>query len=149
SGRRRPASRSWRSSRTSVSATCPLSCSPTWPSEAEEHVSPHLPLKALIAEDLATARRRDPAARTAVEVALTYPGVHALWLYRLAHHMWRLPLLRLPARVLSQLARAATGGEIHPGAVLGRRFFVDHGTGVLIGESAEVGDGVMMFHGQT
>lgn len=112
-------------------------------------MSPHLPLKALIAEDLATARRRDPAARTAVEVALTYPGVHALWLYRLAHHMWRLPLLRLPARVLSQLARAATGVEIHPGAVLGRRFFVDHGMGVVIGETAEVGDDVLMFHGST
>ncbi|HLS63337.1 MAG TPA: serine O-acetyltransferase EpsC [Ruania sp.] len=112
-------------------------------------MSPHLPLKALIAEDLATARRRDPAARTAVEVALTYPGVHALWLYRVAHHMWRLPLLRLPARVLSQLARAATGVEIHPGAVLGRRFFVDHGMGVVIGETAEIGDDVLMFHGST
>ncbi|WP_022916761.1 serine O-acetyltransferase EpsC [Ruania albidiflava] len=112
-------------------------------------MSPRLPLKDLIAEDLATARRRDPAARTAVEVALTYPGVHALWLYRVAHHMWHLPLLRLPARVLSQLARAVTGVEIHPGAVLGRRFFVDHGMGVVIGETAEVGDDVLMFHGST
>ncbi len=112
-------------------------------------MSPHLPLTALIAEDLATARRRDPAARTAVEVALTYSGVHALWLYRVAHHMWRLPLLRLPARVLSQLARAVTGVEIHPGAVLGRRFFIDHGMGVVIGETAVVGDDVLMFHGST
>ena len=112
-------------------------------------MSPHLPLKDLIAEDLATARRRDPAARTAVEVALTYSGVHALWLYRLAHHLWRHPVLRLPARMLSQLARAATGVEIHPGAVLGRRFFIDHGMGVVIGETAVVGDDVLMFHGST
>lgn len=109
----------------------------------------HLPLRDLIAEDLATARRRDPAARSAVEVALTYPGVHALWLYRIAHQLWRTQVLRLPARILSQLARALTGVEIHPGAVLGRRFFVDHGMGVVIGETAVVGDDVLMFHGST
>lgn len=112
-------------------------------------MSPHLPLRDLIAEDLATARRRDPAARSAVEVALTYPGVHALWLYRIAHQLWRSQVLRLPARILSQLARALTGVEIHPGAVLGRRFFVDHGMGVVIGETAVVGDDVLMFHGST
>ncbi|HIZ34864.1 MAG TPA: serine O-acetyltransferase [Candidatus Ruania gallistercoris] len=112
-------------------------------------MSPHLPLRDLIAEDLATARRRDPAARSAVEVALTYSGVHALWLYRLAHRMWRTQVLRLPARVLSQLARALTGVEIHPGAVLGRRFFIDHGMGVVIGETAVVGDDVLMFHTST
>jgi serine O-acetyltransferase len=110
----------------------------------------HLPLRALIAEDLATARRRDPAARTQVEVALTYSGVHALWLHRIAHKVWHAsPLLRLPARIISQLARALTGVEIHPGAVIGRRFFIDHGMGVVIGETAEVGEDVLMFHGST
>ncbi|WP_154793383.1 serine O-acetyltransferase EpsC [Occultella kanbiaonis] len=110
----------------------------------------HLPLRALIAEDLATARRRDPAARTRVEVALTYSGVHALWLHRVAHKVWHVsPLLRLPARIISQLARTLTGVEIHPGAVIGRRFFIDHGMGVVIGETAEVGEDVLMFHGST
>jgi serine O-acetyltransferase len=110
----------------------------------------HLPLFSLFREDLETARRRDPAARTFVEVALLYPGVHALWAHRLAHRMWRLsPLLRFPARLLSQFVRLATGVEIHPGAQLGRRFFIDHGMGVVIGETAEVGDDVLMFHTST
>ncbi|SED80540.1 serine O-acetyltransferase [Ruania alba] len=110
----------------------------------------HLRLRELIAEDLETARRRDPAARTGLEVALLYPGVHALWLHRLANRLWHTSLLlRLPARLISQLARAVTGVEIHPGAVLGRRFFIDHGMGVVIGETAEVGDDVLMFHGST
>ena len=110
----------------------------------------HLPLLSLVREDLETARRRDPAARTLLEVALLYPGVHALWAHRLAHRMWHLsPLLRFPARLLSQFVRLVTGVEIHPGAQLGRRFFIDHGMGVVIGETAEVGDDVLMFHTST
>nr|WP_202627931.1 serine O-acetyltransferase EpsC [Cellulomonas sp. APG4] len=100
-------------------------------------------------EDLEAARRRDPAARSSLEVALGYPGVHAVWGYRVAHRMWREPGLRLPARLLSQAVRAATGIEIHPGAQLGRRLFIDHGMGVVIGETSLVGDDVVLFHGAT
>ncbi|MDR1824351.1 MAG: serine O-acetyltransferase [Bifidobacteriaceae bacterium] len=103
----------------------------------------------LLREDLATAQRLDPAARTKIEVALGYPGVHALWAHRLTHRMWREPALKLPARLLSQLARFLTGVEIHPGATLGRRLFIDHGMGVVIGETTEVGDDVLLFHGVT
>ncbi|WP_127571171.1 serine O-acetyltransferase EpsC [Georgenia faecalis] len=113
------------------------------------HHSP-VPLRDLLREDLEAARRGDPAARTSLEVALGYPGVHALWLHRIAHRMWHAgPLLKLPARLLSQAARAFTGVEIHPGAVLGRRLFIDHGMGVVIGETAVVGEDVVMFHGTT
>ncbi|RPF27750.1 serine O-acetyltransferase EpsC [Georgenia muralis] len=109
-----------------------------------------MPFRQLLLEDLQAARRRDPAARTLVEVALAYPGVHALWGHRLAHRMWHAsPLLKLPARLLSQVLRAVTGIEIHPGAVLGRRLFIDHGMGVVIGETAEVGEDVVLFHGTT
>jgi serine O-acetyltransferase len=100
-------------------------------------------------EDLAAARRRDPAARSTPEVLLAYSGLHAIWLYRVAHRWWRAPGLKLPARLLSQAARAATGVEIHPGARIGRRFFIDHGMGVVIGETAVVGDDVMLYHGVT
>lgn len=103
----------------------------------------------VLREDLEAARRRDPAARSTLEVALGYPGVHAVWTYRVAHRMWREPGLRLAARLLSQAARAATGIEIHPGAQLGRRLFIDHGMGVVIGETAVVGDDVVLFHGAT
>lgn len=107
-------------------------------------------VRALVREDLATAKRRDPAARNSIEVALTYPGVHALWVYRLAHRLWHIGgLAKLPARIVSQLARMLTGVEIHPGATIGRRFFIDHGMGVVIGETAEVGDDVLMFHTST
>lgn len=99
-------------------------------------------------EDLAAARRRDPAARSSLEVALLYPGVHALWAHRLAHHLWGSGH-RFAARALSQLARGATGIEIHPAAVIGDRLFIDHGMGVVIGETAEVGDDVLIFHGVT
>ena len=78
---------------------------------------------AVLREDLDTARRRDPAARSGLEVALGYPGVHAVWAHRVAHRMWREPGLRLPARLLSQFARFLTGIEIHPGAQIGRRLF--------------------------
>ncbi|ROS77074.1 serine O-acetyltransferase EpsC [Cellulomonas sp. PhB143] len=100
-------------------------------------------------EDLDAARHGDPAARSRLEVALTYPGVHAIWAYRVAHHLWNTPGARFPARLLSQLTRAATGVEIHPGAVLGRRLFIDHGMGVVVGETAVVGDDVVLFHGAT
>jgi len=100
-------------------------------------------------EDLQAARDRDPSARSLVEIALGYPGVHAVWLHRVAHRMWREPVLRLPARLLSQAVRTLTGIEIHPGAQLGRRLFIDHGMGVVIGETAVVGDDVLLFHGVT
>lgn len=107
-------------------------------------------LRTLLKEDLEAARKRDPAARTNVEVALAYPGVHALWAHRVAHAMWnRSESLKLPARLLSQTARFITGIEIHPGAKLGRRMFIDHGMGVVIGETAEVGEDVMLYHGTT
>ena len=112
--------------------------------------SSRLRFRELLLEDLQAARRRDPAARSLVEVALAYPGVHALWVHRVANRMWHAsPLLRVPARLLSQFTRARTGIEIHPAARLGRRLFIDHGMGVVIGETAEVGDDVVMFHGTT
>jgi serine O-acetyltransferase len=100
-------------------------------------------------EDLAEAADRDPAARSRLELMLVYPGLHAIWLHRLAHRMWHRPGLTLLARVLAHLNRAMTGVEIHPGATIGRRFFIDHGMGVVIGETAEVGDDVMLYHGVT
>lgn len=103
----------------------------------------------LLAEDLQTARRRDPAARSTVEVALAYPGVHALWAHRISHAMWAYRPLRTPARVLSSVARMATGVDIHPEAKIGRRVFIDHATGVVIGQTAEVGEDVVIFHGVT
>ena len=103
----------------------------------------------VLREDLEAARNRDPSARSFVEIALGYPGVHAIWFHRLAHRMWQKPRLRLLARLLSQTVRAVTGVEIHPGAQLGRRLFIDHGMGVVIGETAVVGDDVLLFHGVT
>jgi len=102
-----------------------------------------------IAEDIEAARRSDPAARSRLEILLAYPGLHAVWWHRLAHRLWRVPALRLPARLVSQHARATTGIEIHPGATIGRRLFIDHGMGVVIGETAVVGDDVVLFHGTT
>lgn len=99
-------------------------------------------------EDIAAARLRDPAARSAAEVALLYPGLHAIWVHRLSHVLWR-RRLRLLARATSQVSRWLTGIEIHPGARIGRRFFIDHGMGVVIGETAEIGDDVMLYHGVT
>ena len=104
--------------------------------------------RARLREDLAAAKLRDPAARGAWEIAVLYSGLHAIWSYRLAHALWTRGW-RFPARALSQLTRWLTGVEIHPGAVIGRRFFIDHGMGVVIGETAEVGDDVMLYHGVT
>jgi len=103
---------------------------------------------ARIREDVAMARRHDPAAHSKAEVVLAYSGVHAVWAYRLTHKLW-LRGFRLPARLLSQFARFLTGVEIHPGATIGRRLFIDHGMGVVIGETAVVGDDVMLYHGVT
>ncbi len=100
-------------------------------------------------EDLQNARAHDPAARGDIENALVYSGLHAIWSYRVAHRLWAKPALRGPARVLTQFTRFLTGIEIHPGATIGRRFFIDHGMGVVIGETAEIGDDVMVYHGVT
>ena len=106
-------------------------------------------LAARIREDIDAAIARDPAAGSRLEVALTSPGLHAVWAHRGAHALWRRPGGRLPARLLAQATRFATGVEIHPGARLGRRLFIDHGMGVVIGETAEVGDDVLLYHGVT
>lgn len=100
-------------------------------------------------EDLQNARTHDPAARGDIENAVVYSGLHAIWAYRLAHRLWAKPAGRGPARVLTQFTRFLTGIEIHPGATIGRRFFIDHGMGVVIGETAEIGDDVMLYHGVT
>jgi serine O-acetyltransferase len=100
-------------------------------------------------EDLAAARLRDPAVRSSVEVVLGYPGMHAIWSHRLAHRMWQRPGLAVPARLISLWTRTFTGIEIHPGATIGRRLFIDHGTGIVIGETAEIGDDVMLYHDVT
>jgi serine O-acetyltransferase len=105
--------------------------------------------RARLREDLDAAARRDPAARSRAELFLCYPGLHAVWAHRLAHRMWRHPEQRLAARILSQLTRFVTGVEIHPGATIGRRLFIDHAMGVVIGETAEIGDDVMLYHGVT
>ena len=99
-------------------------------------------------EDLNCVFDRDPAARTRFEVILTYPGFHAVLMHRLTHVLWDngLPLL---ARILSNFTRWLTGIEIHPGATIGRRFFIDHGMGVVIGETAEIGDDCTLYHGVT
>ncbi len=104
---------------------------------------------AMVREDVDAAMRRDPAAHSRLEMFLASSGLHAIWAYRVAHSLWGSPQTRLAARLVSQLARAATGVEIHPGATIGRRFFIDHGMGVVIGETAEIGDDVMLYHGVT
>jgi len=101
-----------------------------------------------IKEDIQCVFERDPAARTGFEVLTTYPGLHAVLLHRLSHRLWNLKLKWL-ARVLSNIARLFTGIEIHPGATIGRRFFIDHGMGVVIGETTEIGDDCTLYHGVT
>lgn len=97
-------------------------------------------------EDIRTIFDKDPAARSVPEVILCYPGLHALWGHRIAHFLWR-HRLHFSARLLSHINRLFTNIEIHPGAKIGRRFFIDHGAGVVIGETAEVGDDVLMYQG--
>jgi serine O-acetyltransferase len=101
-----------------------------------------------IREDISSVLERDPAARSRLEILLCYPGLWAVWLHRVSHGLWRAGL-RLPARVLSQVGRFLTGVEIHPGALLGRRLFIDHATGVVIGETAIVGSDVTIYQGVT
>jgi serine O-acetyltransferase len=101
-----------------------------------------------LGEDIACVFRRDPAARSRFEVLTTYPGLHALIWHRLAHRLWQRKL-RYPARLLAFISRMFTNIDIHPGATIGRRFFIDHGAGVVIGETAIIGDDVTLYHGVT
>ncbi len=101
-----------------------------------------------IRDDVDSVMERDPAARTRLEVLLCYPGLWALWIHRVSHWLWR-HKLRLLARLLSQVGRFFTGVDIHPGALIGRRLFIDHATGVVIGETAIVGSDVTMYQGVT
>ena len=98
-----------------------------------------------IREDIQSVFHRDPAARNAFEVVTCYPGLHAVWLHRVAHALWRSGWKWL-ARVVSNFGRWMTGIEIHPGAKIGRRFFIDHGMGVVIGETAIIGDDCLIYH---
>lgn len=102
----------------------------------------------MLREDLQAARAHDPAARGDAENAIVYSGLHAIWLHRISHRLWT-GGARFSARVLSQFGRFLTGIEIHPGATIGRRLFIDHGMGVVIGETAEIGDDCMLYHGVT
>jgi len=101
-----------------------------------------------IREQIQTIFREDPAANSVLEILFCYPGFHAILLHRLAHRLYRMRW-RLAARLVSQFSRALTGIEIHPGARIGRRFFIDHGMGVVIGETAEIGDDVLLYQGVT
>jgi serine O-acetyltransferase len=105
-------------------------------------------LLARVREDINSILERDPAARSRLEVLLCYPGLWAVWIHRISHALWRAKL-RLPARLLSQGTRFFTGVDIHPGALLGRRLFIDHATGVVIGETSVVGSDVTMYQGVT
>lgn len=101
-----------------------------------------------IRRDVRAVKERDPAARSTLEVVLCYPGVHAVWGHRITHWLWQRNA-KLLARFLAEVIRTLTGVEIHPGAVIGSRVFIDHATGVVIGETAEVGDDVTIYHGVT
>ena len=101
-----------------------------------------------IRNDIQSVLDRDPAARNALEVLLCYPGLHAIWTHRLTHRLWKMNF-KLIARWLSQIIRWLTGIEIHPGATIGHNFFIDHGMGVVIGETAEIGNNVTLYHGVT
>ena len=103
---------------------------------------------AAIRKDIQVAKQRDPAKPTTLQVIFAYPGVHAIWGHRISHWLWN-HRARLAARVFAELTRILTGVEIHPGAILGAGLFIDHATGVVIGETAEVGDDVTIFHGVT
>ncbi len=103
---------------------------------------------ARLKEDISCVLERDPAAQSVFEVVTTYPGVHAVLIHRLSHRLWRLGL-RWPARFIAFISRWLTGIEIHPGAQIGRRFFIDHGMGVVIGETALIGDDCTLYHGVT
>jgi len=102
----------------------------------------------MLRKDLRAAIERDPAARSKVEIMLFYPGLHAIWLHRLAHFLWNRHH-HLAGRAVSHLNRALTGIEIHPGAQIGEGFFIDHGMGTVIGETAEIGPCVTLYHNVT
>jgi len=102
----------------------------------------------MIQKDIASALERDPAARSSLEILMLYPGLHALWIHRISHWLW-VHGTKLPARWISQIARGLTGIEIHPGAKIGSGLFIDHGMGVVIGETAEIGNEVTLYHGVT
>jgi serine O-acetyltransferase len=108
----------------------------------------HTSLLSTIRRDLHAAMERDPAARSTLEIIMAYPGLHALWGYRLAHWFWK-HNLKLLGRSISQMNRFFTGIEIHPGAVIGQGLFIDHGMGVVIGETSEIGEDVTLYHGVT
>lgn len=97
-------------------------------------------------EDIEAVRARDPAARSILEILSCYPGLHAIWFHRVAHYLWERKL-HLLGRLLSHISRWSTGVEIHPGAIIGKRFFIDHGMGIVVGETAEIGDDVLMYKG--
>lgn len=99
-----------------------------------------------MAEDIRSAMKKDPAAKSGLEVILCYPGVHALWFHRIAHFLYNMKMYTF-ARVISHFARFITGVEIHPGAKIGRRVFIDHGMGVVIGETSEIGDDALIYKG--
>ncbi len=101
-----------------------------------------------VREQIDTVFRRDPAARSVLEIVLCYPGFHAILMHRLAHRLYRAGWFTV-ARVISQFSRTMTGIDIHPGARIGRRFFIDHGMGVVIGETTEIGDDVLVYQGVT
>jgi serine O-acetyltransferase len=116
-------------------------------SEIQTQVRPQRrSLRERIHEDVQNVFAKDPAARSALEVLVLYPGLHAVWLHRVAHWLWTHRRLFV-ARLVSEFSRFMTGIEIHPGATIGRRFFIDHGMGVVIGETAEIGDDVLMYKG--
>jgi serine O-acetyltransferase len=100
----------------------------------------------LLKEDIETVFRKDPAAKSVLEVIVCYPGLHALWFHRIAHWFYKKRLFFI-ARLISHISRFLTGIEIHPGAKIGRRFFIDHGMGVVIGETTEIGDDVLIYQG--
>lgn len=101
-----------------------------------------------IKEDIATIKERDPAAKNTLEILLFYPGLHAVWFHRIAHFFYKKRFYTI-ARMISHINRFLTGVEIHPGAKIGRRFFIDHGMGVVIGETTEIGDDVLIYQGVT
>src|SRR5574343_1981382 len=107
-----------------------------------------MPIFKSLREDIRSIFDRDPAARSTLEIVTCYPGVHAMLFHRLAHKLWQWHLYWL-ARFMSHISRFLTGIEIHPGATIGRRFFIDHGMGVVIGETAEIHDDVTLYHGVT
>ena len=118
------------------------SCLPT------TQVGPRANIWTMMRDDIGCVKARDPAAKHTLEIVLTYPGVHAVITYRIANWLWRRGR-RFPARLLSWFGRLVTNVDIHPGATIGHRFFIDHGAGVVIGETAEVGDDVTLYHGVT